>query len=93
MLKSRLHTLEMGSLKQYLPEVKSDSRCYSDDTGECNPCRIRTKTTITAQTNRQPPYRVLIVDDEPDIALALKMGLEQQQGFQVTTIYMILEKH
>jgi DNA-binding response OmpR family regulator len=43
------------------------------------------KTTITAQTNRQPPYRVLIVDDEPDIALALKMDLEQQQGFQVTT--------
>ncbi len=35
--------------------------------------------------NNVSPYRILVVDDEPDIAFALKVGLENNSGFIVDT--------
>jgi DNA-binding response OmpR family regulator len=37
---------------------------------------------IATEGNSKPamlPYRILIVDDEPDVTLSLKMGLEQEE--------------
>jgi two-component system, OmpR family, response regulator ChvI len=37
---------------------------------------------IATEGNNKPamlPYRILIVDDEPDVTLSLKMGLEQEE--------------
>jgi DNA-binding NtrC family response regulator len=43
------------------------------------------KRQISTDKDRSPVYRILVVDDDPDITLAFKKGLEENGSFLVST--------
>jgi CheY-like chemotaxis protein len=67
--------IHFGQIKSYYPFANSNNRRQAYDN--------LADAAISKHTSTEEKMRILIVDDEPDIASLFKLGLEYDGGFKV----------
>jgi len=88
--KNRMERLHYGKASQYFADTEivnhKPTKLLGLDINEDESADSRTSSEQSAQQ-----YRILVIDDEPDVALSLKVGLEHEEekegkgGFAVDT--------